>query len=116
MLENTMDTCIGCMIALVNGMNEVEEWPSEFEDIKNALYALKLHQDVEHWIDILREDKRKVVPDCFICMNPCGRTSEVSLNEKGEAFANRGQYLILNFEKMTDLEIFHYLGGLPYDF
>lgn len=30
-------------------------------------------------MDILREEKRKLVPDCFLCAAPCGRTADYEL-------------------------------------
>ncbi len=31
MLEENVNTCIGCMISLVNAMNDFEDWPKEFK-------------------------------------------------------------------------------------
>ena len=35
----------------------------------------------EELIKLCDDEKRKLVPDCFSCMCPCGRTSDYDLNE-----------------------------------
>ena len=49
-----------------------------------GLVALVAHEQpdreaVAAIMDTLREEKRKLVPDCFLCAAPCGRTEDYDL-------------------------------------
>ncbi len=35
-------------------------------------------------IDAVRAEKRRISPDCAVCMNPCGRTADYDLSRMGE--------------------------------
>ena len=103
-------TCFGCMIALLNAIDSTNE--VEREHILSCLKDVKEDKDVDDWISILREDKRKVVPDCFVCTHPCGRVDEIRLNKASQ---KRAIQLLDTMDSMNSEEILFTLGGLPYE-
>lgn len=41
--------------------------------------------DTEYFMTRILEEKRKIVPNCFVCANPCGRTSPFDLTQIPES-------------------------------
>lgn len=51
--------------------------------VVDGLAALSSHrlQDVPALLDAVTEEKRKLVPDCFLCACPCGRTADYAVEQ-----------------------------------
>ncbi len=41
-------------------------------------------EDLRARISAVRAEKRRISPDCAVCMNPCGRTDDYDLSRMGE--------------------------------
>lgn len=46
-----------------------------------AIHAGSEEETIAQLIPKAREAKRRMVPDCFLCANPCGRTSDYDLSD-----------------------------------
>ena len=78
---------IGELIGLARAIdgNEHLILPSTTLLIRECLLAIEEGTaDPEYYTTNVIEEKRKVVPNCFVCANPCGRTSPFDLNELPE--------------------------------
>lgn len=55
--------------------------------VVDGLVTLSSHrkQDIPLMLDRAREEKRKLVPDCFLCACPCGRTADYEVEQLGHA-------------------------------
>lgn len=114
MLDEKVNTCFGCLIALCNSIGSIDEDEIVNTHIIECLNDLKRNKNIDEWINTLREDKKRIVPDCFVCSNPCGRTSEISLNELDVSCQFDALKLIDSFDSMSLLDIYYAIGRLPY--
>ncbi|MBP3399729.1 MAG: hypothetical protein J6K75_08230 [Erysipelotrichaceae bacterium] len=109
MMDKDTETCFAALIAIANALNLDLSFKKVNDDVINALYAIKNNQDVQIWIDTLRQDKALVVPDCAVCEHPCGRTSEVYLNEKDESKRRHAYQLIKELDSLSLNDIYQRL-------
>ena len=78
------DTLMGAIIGLARATEGNEDLITESTDrtMQDAL-AMEIDADETALFDMLdriRDEKRKLVPNCFDCAMPCGRTSDFDMN------------------------------------
>ena len=78
------DTLMGAIIGLARATEGNEDLITESTDrtMQDAL-AMAIDADETALFDMLdriRDEKRKLVPNCFDCAMPCGRTSDFDMN------------------------------------
>ena len=78
------DTLMGAIIGLARATEGNEDLITESTDrtMQDAL-AMEIDADETSLFDMLdriRDEKRKLVPNCFDCAMPCGRTSDFDMN------------------------------------
>lgn len=80
------DRVIGALIGLARATDGNEHLisASATAAVLEGLAATKTGADadngtLEALLGRVEEEKRKMVPDCFLCANPCGRTSDYDL-------------------------------------
>lgn len=80
---------LGRLIGLARGTegNEHMITESTAAAVVDGLVTLSSHrkQDIPLMLDRAREEKRKLVPDCFLCASPCGRTADYEVEKLGRA-------------------------------
>lgn len=75
---------IGALIGLARATegNEHLITPQTTELIRECLNICPDSWDsLDHWLGKVEEEKRNIVPNCFYCACPCGRTSAYDLAE-----------------------------------
>lgn len=76
------DALIGKLIGLSRATENNEQLISD-----STNYALlkglcaRTSDEISEAIKLLEEEKRKLVPNCFTCASPCGRTSDYDMQE-----------------------------------
>ncbi len=88
MTDNTLyDELIGALV----GLARASDSNPNVTDDTYALFggSLALPEDcpperLRAQIDAVRAEKRRISPDCAVCMNPCGRTEDYDLSRMGE--------------------------------
>lgn len=79
MLSKIEDTLVSKMIGLFNGL-ETEIDDDIISYLNEWLKALKEHKvEEKHLLQIINL-KKKYLPNCLTCQNPCGRTADFSIN------------------------------------
>lgn len=80
------DRVIGALIGLARATDGNEHLisASATASVLDGLVATKPGTDADNYalealLGRVEEEKRKMVPDCFLCANPCGRTSDYDL-------------------------------------
>ena len=92
---------IGNLIGLARATDGNEHLinPSATALIRACLQALGRNEaDLEYFTARIQEEKQKMVPNCFVCANPCGRTSPFDLDEIPE-----GEIRMLKYELLDTL-------------
>lgn len=85
---------IGALIGLARAIegNEDLAAPSTYEAIWEGLACCGRDSDrLTALISQVREEKRRLVPNCFNCAMPCGRTSDYDMKELGAADEDVGR-------------------------
>ena len=82
--HTVFDTLMGAIIGLARATEGNEDLITESTDrtMQDAL-AMAIDADETALFDMLdriRDEKRKLVPNCFDCAMPCGRTSDFDMN------------------------------------
>ena len=82
--HTVFDTLMGAIIGLARATEGNEDLITESTDrtMQDAL-AMEIDADETALFDMLdriRDEKRKLVPNCFDCAMPCGRTSDFDMN------------------------------------
>ena len=82
--HTVFDTLMGAIIGLARATEGNEDLITESTDrtMQDAL-AMEIDADETSLFDMLdriRDEKRKLVPNCFDCAMPCGRTSDFDMN------------------------------------
>lgn len=100
-MEDLQKKLMGALIGLSRAVDGNEHLisPSSTALVIDALAAERANETTLRELRIrAEEEKRKMVPNCFLCANPCGRTSDFDLNELDHADAEvRGlKYQILS--------------------
>ena len=83
-MKKEYEALIGELIGLARATdgNEHLITPSATEVIRSCLHAVYTKTgDISCLLEQILEEKRKMVPNCFICANPCGRTSAFDFSE-----------------------------------
>lgn len=72
---------LGALIGIARAADGSEHLisPSSTGAILDGLAALETGGDLEAMLHRAREEKRKMVPDCFTCACPCGRTDDYDM-------------------------------------
>lgn len=78
------DTLMGAIIGLARATEGNEDLITESTD-RTTQDALAMEIDADEislfdMLDRIRDEKRKLVPNCFDCAMPCGRTSDFDMN------------------------------------
>lgn len=73
---------IGALIGLIKAIEGNEDIINDNTNniIKNAILALNTinHEEI---IDILHNEKKRLIPDCLICKTPCGKGLDYDVND-----------------------------------
>jgi len=85
MSHTAYDTLMGIIVGLARATEGNEDLMTESTH-RAMLGALSMEDDekeeaIIEMISAVREEKRKLVPNCFDCAMPCGRTSDFDLRE-----------------------------------
>lgn len=84
-IKKLQNQLIGTLIGLARATSGNGDLVT-FSTIDTTIKALVLcdsddSQVLSKLINKVEEEKKKLVPDCYYCMNPCGRTSNYDMNE-----------------------------------
>lgn len=82
--HTVFDTLMGAIIGLARATEGNEDLITESTD-RTTQDALAMEIDADEtslfdMLDRIRDEKRKLVPNCFDCAMPCGRTSDFDMN------------------------------------
>lgn len=81
-MDGLYDKLIGALIGLSRATDGNEHLISS-SSTAVIIESLTAHEDdrsiLEELLRRAGDEKRKMVPDCFLCANPCGRTSDFDL-------------------------------------
>lgn len=66
---------LGALVGLARAMDGIEQAPSAHRAMAAGLRALA-EGPIAPALDAARQEKRRAVPDCYVCQNPCGRTDD----------------------------------------
>lgn len=83
-MEELQMKLMGALIGLARATDGNEHLISQSSTalVIDALSAVQADEDTLQTLLVRASDeKRKMVPDCFLCANPCGRTSDFDLKE-----------------------------------
>lgn len=77
---------LGALIGLARATegNEHLITPTVTDTVIRSL-AAEAPEEISLCLSRVEEEKRKMVPDCFYCASPCGRTDSYDLNRLGSA-------------------------------
>lgn len=93
------DKLIGALVGLARATdgNEHLITPSSTAVVIQCLAATQEDAAVAELLTKIAEEKRKMVPDCFTCAAPCGRTSDYDLSglRDGDSQVNALKSLLL---------------------
>lgn len=65
------------LIKTIETLNEIDE-----NTINLFLNSLKnIDSKDDYYINLIKEEKKRLAPDCASCLNPCGRTDDFDFNE-----------------------------------
>lgn len=68
---------LGALVGLARALDESNIRRETLDIVASALRVLARGEDCQAAIQAVREEKHRAVPDCSVCMNPCGRTAEL---------------------------------------
>lgn len=68
---------LGALVGLARALDESNIRRETLDIVAAALRALAQGEDCQAALQTVREEKHRAVPDCSVCMNPCGRTAEL---------------------------------------
>lgn len=68
---------LGALVGLARALDESNIRRETLDIVASALRALAQREDCQAALQAVREEKHRAVPDCSVCMNPCGRTAEL---------------------------------------
>lgn len=80
MLLEEENLLVGKLIALLNGLDEVENSAPIEDFIRRALRAICENQSLKNLISEAEQLKRIHLYQCFLCKEKCGRTEDFFLN------------------------------------
>ncbi len=88
MTDNTLrDELLGALV----GLSRASDSNPNVTDDTYALFGESLAlpegsapERLRAQIEAVRAEKRRISPDCAVCMNPCGRTDDYDLSRMGE--------------------------------
>lgn len=69
---------LGALVGLARALDESNIRRETLDIVASALRALAQGEDCQTALQAVREEKHRAVPDCSVCMNPCGRTAELA--------------------------------------
>lgn len=68
---------LGALVGLARALDESNIRRETLDIAASALKALARGEGCQAALQAVREEKHRAVPDCSVCMNPCGRTAEL---------------------------------------
>lgn len=74
-------TLLGALVGLARALDESNIRRETLDIVASALRALARGEDCRAALQAVREEKHRAVPDCSVCMNPCGRTADLVWEE-----------------------------------
>lgn len=99
MMKKEYEQLIGELIGLARATDGNEHLiiPSATAMIRECLLAVGNETaDTEYFMARILEEKRKIVPNCFVCANPCGRTSPFDLDQIPEGEIRELKFALLD--------------------
>lgn len=88
MTDNTLyDELIGALVGLARASDSNPNVTDDTYALFGGSLALpegSAPERLRAQIDAVRAEKRRISPDCAVCMNPCGRTADYDLSRMGE--------------------------------
>ena len=97
----------GALIGLVRSLDETNTTEEVYHAIIEGLRALRTDQEEKLLgaIDFLHAQKRKAVPDCSVCMNPCGKTSDYTMSDLENLKPEERRARLILLDKLTDFAL-----------
>lgn len=98
-MKREYEQLIGALIGIARAVdgNEHLITPSATALIRACLRGIREDiADAEQLMVEILEEKRKIVPDCFVCANPCGRTSPFDLSQIPEGEIRQLKFTLLD--------------------
>lgn len=77
----TGDKVIGALIGLVGAVSNNGRTEQTDEVIREAFLHLREPDREEEMVKQIHEVKNEIAPDCAVCKNPCGNTSDYDMTQ-----------------------------------
>lgn len=73
----------GALVGLARALDNAEISPDAAKTLQDGLRALQDADDgvLTSSVQSVRMAKHRIVPDCAVCKNPCGRTADLDIND-----------------------------------
>lgn len=73
----------GALVGLARALDNAEISPDAAKTLQDGLRALRDAEDgiLASAVQSVRMAKHRIVPDCAVCKNPCGRTADLDIND-----------------------------------
>lgn len=83
-LPQEQKALLGALVGLARALDESNIRRDTLDIMSYALGVLARGEDCRAALQAVREEKHRAVPDCSVCMNPCGRTAELAWEDLEE--------------------------------
>lgn len=120
--ENILIGKIVGLFRAIDADNSVVLTIDDYELIKQSLLAIKATKQLDSFIDKITNLKNRLLPDCAICLFPCGRSEDFNINEirndKLKAYKTKKVEILLNdplLSKMDNNTLFFRILDLERD-
>ncbi len=105
------DQIIGTLIGLANACNNNPKTPDTDQILIHSLAFSSLYPDakeeeIKKQVAVIVNEKKRIVPDCFVCMNPCGNTSDYDINRVYQAEENIRKIKLQILENLKNIALF----------
>lgn len=105
-MNELQNQILGALVGLARSTSGNEDLvtPLTLQVILDALVDLPTQEILNQ----IEEEKRKLVPNCFYCANPCGRTSNYDMNHfenTNNELKDLKQLIITNLRKIAQQKI-----------
>lgn len=92
-MTKEQNVLVGALVGLARSLDESNTRLEALETMERALRCLARGENCEESLAAVRGEKRRAVPDCSVCQNPCGRTDDLTGAEVAELDEPRKELL-----------------------